>query len=117
MIGPVAGERRRAPLRWSRRRRSAAAAGIFVAAVAAVAAVGGSADAAPVPFTLTLDGSHLPDATLFSGVRHEGPFTSSAPFCPAGFAADVKDVSDEPGVGLIVLRRFTCADGTGSVTV
>jgi hypothetical protein len=71
-------------------------------------------DAASMQFTLTLDGSHVPDATLSSGLRHEGPFTASAPFCPAGFAADVKVLADE--TSLTVLRRFTCDDGTGSFT-
>jgi hypothetical protein len=84
--------------------------------LAAIAAVTPSAEAAPAQFTLTLEGSHVPDASLPSGVRHQGPFTASAPFCPKGNAADTKDVSDAPPVGLVVLRTFTCDDGTGSFT-
>jgi hypothetical protein len=95
---------------------SAAIATLFVVAVAAIAGVAGGASAAPTQFTLTLDGSHVPDASLPAGLRHEGPFTASAPFCPAGRAADTKNVSDVPPVGLVVLRAFTCDDGTGSFT-
>jgi hypothetical protein len=87
-----------------------------VAAVAAVAAITGGANAAPTQFTLTLEGSHVPDSSLPSGLRHEGPFTASPPFCPAGRAVDTEDVSDVPSVGLVVLRAFTCDDGTGSFT-
>jgi hypothetical protein len=91
-------------------------AGLALAAIAAVAAVAGGAGAAPTQFTLTFNGSHVPDASLPSGLSHVGPFTASAPFCPAGQGADTKDVSDTPPVGLVVLRTFTCDDGTGSFT-
>jgi hypothetical protein len=96
--------------------RRTAAAGVVVAAVAAIAAVTGSAEAAPTTFTLTFEGSHVPDSSFPAGLRHEGPFTASAPFCPAGRAADTKNVSDIPPVGLVVLRAFTCDDGSGSFT-
>ena len=84
----------------------------FVAA--AILGVTGGADAAPAQFTLTLNGSHVPDARLSSGLRHEGRFTASAPFCPSGFAVDSKVLEDE--TSLTVLRTFTCDDGTGSFT-
>lgn len=94
---------------------SAAFAGV-VLAIAAIAVVARGAEAAPTQFSLTLDGSHVPDPSFPAGLRHEGPFTASAPFCPKGKAADTKDVSDVPPVGLVVLRAFTCDDGTGSFT-
>lgn len=104
---------------WAGKRRqrlpSAAIVGL-VLAVAATAAVARGSSAAPTAFTLTLDGSHVPDPGLPAGLRHEGPFTASAPFCPQGRAVDTKDVSDLPPVGLVVLRAFTCDDGTGSFT-
>jgi hypothetical protein len=95
---------------------SVAAAGLLVTAVAAIAALAGGAGAAPTQFTLTLEGSHVPDSSLPGGLRHEGPFTASAPFCPAGKAVDVEHVSDAFPLGLVVLRKFTCDDGTGSFT-
>jgi hypothetical protein len=92
---------------------SVAVAGL-VLAVAAIAAVARGAEAAPTQFTLTLNGSHVPDASFPAGLRHERSFTASAPFCPTGRAVDTKDVSDQPGVGLVVLRAFICDDGSGS---
>ncbi len=91
--------------------RLLAAVAVALAVVAIVGAAAG-ADAAPVRFTLTFNGSHVSDATLSPGLRHEGPFTASSPFCPAGFAADSKVLADD--TSLTVLRTFTCDDGTGS---
>jgi len=88
-------------LRAGKRRRlspSLAAAGL-VLAIAAIAAAARGAEAAPTQFTLTLDGSHVPDSGFPAGLRHEGPFTASAPFCSKGRAVDTKDVSDVPPVG------------------
>ena len=62
------------------------------------------------------EGTHVPDATLPSRVRHERPFTASEPFCSTGFAADTENVSDQLPLGLVVLRKFTCGDGSGSFT-
>ena len=95
---------------------SAAVAGLVLAAVVAITAIAGGAEAAPAQFTLTLEGSHVPDASLPAGLRHEGPFTASAPVCSKGRAADAQDVSDVPPAGLVVLRAFTCDDGSGSFT-
>jgi len=81
---------------------------------AACAVVAGGAGATPTTFTLTFDGHHTADTSLPAGLRHEGPFTASAPACPAGTAKDVADVVVEP---LTVLRTFECADGSGSFTV
>jgi len=74
-----------------------------------------SADAAATPaeFTLTFDGTHVADTTFPVGLRHDGRFTASAPFCAAGRAYDVKDVQFDP---LTVLRMHTCDDGSGSFT-
>jgi hypothetical protein len=78
-----------------------------LAAMAAFALVGvGGAGGAGVPaFHLVFDGKHTPE------LLHEGTFTSSAPWCPSGSAADV-DIND---VTLTAVRRFTC-DGGGDFT-
>jgi hypothetical protein len=87
---------------------------IVVVTIAAVAAIAGRAGASPTAFTLTFDGSHVFDATLPAGVRHEGPFTATSPFCSSGTARDVQDVVVEPPT---VLREFDCDDDSGSMTV
>jgi hypothetical protein len=46
-------------------------------------------------------------------LQHEGPFTASAPFCSAGYAVDVKHFFTQPPAAL---RRYTCSNGTGSIT-
>lgn len=78
-----------------------------VAAVAAFALVGvGGAGGAGAPsFHLVFDGKHTPE------LLHEGTFTSSAPWCASGTAADI-DISD---ITLTAVRRFTC-DGGGDFT-
>jgi hypothetical protein len=80
----------------------------------ALAFLTAGASAAPTSFTLTFTGAHVPDASLPVGVRHEGRFTASAPFCSSGHAVDTSDVEREPN--LSVLRVHTCDDGTGSFT-
>lgn len=92
--------------------RTRAIAGLTAAGICLAGGIG--AGAAPTPFTLTFDGSHVFDANLPAGVRHEGLFTASRPFCPAGTARDVQDVVVEPPT---VLREFDCDDGSGSMTV
>ena len=74
----------------------------------------GGATAAPTGFTLAFDGAHFVDSVLPAGIRHEGRFTASAPFCTSGTAVDVTDVQIEP---LTVLRLHKCDDGSGTVTV
>jgi hypothetical protein len=91
--------------------RRAFAAIVLATAIASVAA---GAAAAPSSFTLQFSGSHIPDATRPAGLRHEGRFTASAPFCPAGTAVDTKQLDD--GVTLTVFRTHTCDDGTGTFT-
>ena len=99
--------------RASRVRLVGVAIGAGVAVVFACLSVG--ATAAPAPFLLTFDGAHPVDTTLPHGLRHDGRFTASAPFCSAGRAYDVGHSTDEGGF-LNVLRIHTCDDGSGSFT-
>lgn len=84
-----------------------------VAVVVTLAMGASGAGGSPTALHLTFDGSHVADTSLPAGIRHEGPFTASAPLCSSGTARDVKDVSLEP---LTVLRDFTCDDGSGTFT-
>ena len=68
---------------------------------------------APTTFTLSFHGIHVLDPNLPAGIRHEGRFTASAPFCSSGKAVDTSDLEIEP---LTVLRTHTCDDGSGSFT-
>jgi hypothetical protein len=78
----------------------------LIAAMMATAATGGGATNAPASFGLVFDGKHN-DALL-----HEGPFTTSASFCLAGYAADVSiDAATETA-----LRKFTCSGSAGDFT-
>ena len=72
------------------------------------------ATAAPTTFSLTFEGAHVDDPSLPAGLRHDGRFTASAPFCSAGRAYDVRQIDDS--VSLTVWRLHTCDDGTGSFT-
>jgi hypothetical protein len=89
----------------------------IVIAAAGVAAVGvplaGGAAQAPTRFSLTFEGAHFVDSSLIGGLRHDGRFTASAPFCSAGRAYDVRHHAVEP---LTVDRLHTCDDGSGSFT-
>jgi hypothetical protein len=109
----------------TRRRRhpivvTAVALGIGLSALLGVGAVAGSAAStarAPSPFDLVSEGSHSPAApadTFPFGYRHEGSYAASAPFCSAGASADLEYGFD--GSWITGLRRFTCDDGSGSVT-
>jgi hypothetical protein len=82
---------------------------------AVVVGVAARATASPEPFLLTFDGAHFPDTTLHGGgLRHDGRFTASAPFCSAGRAFDVVHYIQD---GLLSVQRLhTCDDGTGSFT-
>jgi hypothetical protein len=73
------------------------------------------ATAAPTPSSLTFEGAHFSDSTLPGGLRHDGRFTASEPFCSAGRAHDVRHFFSEGGP-LTVLRMHTCDDGSGSFT-
>ncbi len=72
-----------------------------MAGVAASASHGGRS--APAAFQLVFDGKHNSD------LLHEGPFTTSASFCPSGYAVDVS-IDD---VTSTATRRFTCDDPSG----
>ena len=86
--------------------------GVALSAAIAVAAV--RATAASTPFVLTYEGAHSLDSALDGGVRHDGRFTASGPFCSAGRASDVRHVVAN---GLLnVFRVYTCDDGSGSFT-
>ena len=86
--------------------------GIALSAVIAFAAV--RATAASTPFSLTFEGAHSLDSTIGGGVRHDGRFTASAPFCSAGRASDVSGVVTDGFLN--VVRVHTCDDGSGSFT-
>jgi hypothetical protein len=73
---------------------------LAASAMAALAAASG-----PKPFELVFNGETGWDE---SGVpRTVGAFTSKAPFCESGSTVDVD----------IDVRRFACADGSGSITL
>jgi hypothetical protein len=58
---------------------------------------------------LVFDGEHAPASfETPSGLQHEGPFTSSSPFCPSGTAKDVASLGDD-----MATRMFTC-NGSGA---
>ena len=80
--------------------RSVAAAVTLLTAVTAGAS--GAVTAAP-SFHLVFDGTHN------ENLWHEGPFTSSAAFCPSGYAKDI-EVDDAT---LTAVREFTCSGGGG----
>jgi hypothetical protein len=77
-------------------------------------ALAGGAHAKVLQFSLTFTGKHVTDPSFPAGLHHEGRFTASAPFCPAGSAIDTRHVQDPP---LWVERTHTCDDGSGSITV
>jgi len=86
---------------------------IGVGAVAAVAA-----RSAASPFELVFRGKHEPMPTSDKyplGLRNTGTFTSSAPFCSSGTAVDLDLVG--PDSGNRAIRLYTCADGSGSLTI
>ena len=91
---------------------------IGVVVAAGVAAVVGffavRATAAPAPFLLTFEGAHFVDSAFSDGIRHEGRFTASPPFCSAGRAYDVRHVIASDF--LDVQRIHVCDDGSGSFT-
>jgi len=87
-------------------RRTVLGAAVGVLAAIAVPAAATSKDragAAASEFQLVFDGKHTPS------LLHEGPFTTSASFCPSGQAVDMGvDSATETA-----LRKFTCAGSSG----
>lgn len=80
---------------------------VAVLAGMAVPAAGNSknaADRAATEFQLVFDGKHMPS------LLHEGPFTTSASFCPSGYAVDT---GVEPATET-ALRKFTCGGSNGA---
>jgi hypothetical protein len=86
--------------------------GVVLSMVFALLTTGASA--APTSFSLTFEGAHATDPNFSSGLRHEGRFTASAPFCPSGRAYDADQIND--GVTLTAFRLHECDDGSGSFT-
>ena len=71
------------------------------------------ARAAPRSFELSFEG-HVGKQVTLGKWLHEGSFTASPPFCPAGRGIDVSAVATRPTTSV---RVFTCEDGTGTITV
>ena len=87
---------------------------VLVGTVVAVAAHG-----AATTFELTFEGTHevVPDSPTYPfGLRHVGAFTSTSPFCGSGSAVD-RQVVQVGGTPARAIREFTCADGSGSLTL
>jgi hypothetical protein len=87
----------------------------LMAVTGVVVVLAAGAFAAPAQFTLTFDGAHVTDPASPVGLRHEGRFTASPPFCSSGRAYDVRWL-DTGSAGLAVDRLHTCDDGSGSFT-
>jgi hypothetical protein len=94
--------------------------GVAVAALlgtATVAEPAASTAGRPTSFELVIDGSRNPTAStsMFSlGYRREGSYAASVPFCPTGDFVDLE--YGLSGHWITGLSRFTCGDGSGSVT-
>jgi hypothetical protein len=79
---------------------------VVAALVALAVPAAGSSTNASSEFQLVFDGKHTPS------LLHEGPFTTSAAFCPSGQAVDTGvDSATETA-----LRKFTCAGSSGGFT-
>ena len=89
-------------------------AAFVVGVVAASLAAAADTSAVATSFSLTFDGAHPVDPTLPAGLRHDGRFTASAPFCSAGRAYDVRQADSADR--LDVERLHICDDGSGSFT-
>ena len=83
--------------------------------VAMSAATALAARSAASTFELVLQGRY---EALFDG-RLVATFTSGAPFCESGAAADVPHPrgTQPPAKGGMTVRRYTCGDGSGSLTL
>ena len=99
-------------------------AGVVAAgAVAMSAATALAALSAASPFELVFTGRYEPwpecevnpSDLCFDTKPAVGTFTSGAPFCGSGSGEDV-GYPQQPGV-VGVIRRYTCADGSGSLTL
>ena len=82
---------------------------LVVLAAVAVAALGAAADGArnaPSTFRLVFDGRHT------AALSHEGPFTTSASFCPSGYAADDRIEAETD----TAVRTFRCSGSADQFT-
>ena len=94
----------------------AALVGIGLAGVVAVsAATALAARSAASPFELVFQGREegVFDGGVLLGSRLVGTFTSGAPFCESGTAADLP----HPPRPREALERYKCTDGSGSLTL
>jgi len=107
---------------WRSRRRTRLVATVAVV-VAGLLGTGAAAESAedtagrPSPFELVIDGSRnpvAPTSTFSLGYRREGSYAASAPFCPTGDFVDLE--YGLSGNWITGRSRFTCGDGSGSVT-
>lgn len=90
-------------MRW---KLATAALGTVVGAVCTTTIFTLTAAATPTPVQVDVIGRH-PIGTQ----RHEGTFTATAPFCRSGSFADVV------GTRAAWTRKFTCEDGSGTITI
>ena len=82
--------------------------------VGAVAAVAARTAASPLELVFHARHEPVPGNVDFPlGVRHTGTFTSEAPFCGSGTAVDLRHLAG----GTAAIRRYTCDDGSGSLTL
>ncbi len=115
---------RRRPFSW------VALVGVGLAGVVAVsAATALAARSAASPFELVFQGRHEPwsadcdlnDPMCQIELRHVGTFTSGAPLCESGTAVDLEPPQWRGRAGsppiADVVRRYTCTDGSGSLTL
>ena len=64
-------------------------------------------------FELVFEGRHVPSTIpSTSGVMHVGTFVGSTPFCSAGTVVDLEFIGSTA-----LARSYTCADGSGSMTM
>jgi hypothetical protein len=87
--------------------------------VGITSAVAIAASTAAEPFSLAFSGKHdpVPVSPDFPfGLRHSGTFTSQRPFCASGTAVDLR-IESQAGLPSGAVRRYSCADGSGSLTV
>jgi len=79
---------------------------IAAATLATTGAAADGASRASVSFRLVFDGMHT------AALMHEGPFTTSAAFCAAGHAADLRIEADTE----TAVRRFSCSGSSDEFT-
>jgi hypothetical protein len=94
--------------------------GIGLAGVVAVSAAASTlaARSPASPLEIVFHGRHEPmPPNPFATVLHVGTFTSGAPFCVSGTAEDAGWDRLRPNSDTSGLRLYTCADGSGSLTL